>query len=177
MNNPRALIADIASKFLGLKEVTPNRFAGIDRFWADTNYPDGWKNREPWCSAFVSYCVNEADRQSEAIKLRIPPRFAAVSSWLAWAKRPETGCLVFGPDSKIHKPQRGDLVTYLPHLSHIGIVASFDGVRFLHTIEGNTSPNPRDRGTDRDGDGIYDRIRNLSFCGTFIRIPAVGETL
>ena len=169
MMTHRSLIADIAAKHIGLRETTPNRFDGIEKFWAATNYPDGGKNREPWCSAFVSYCVQEADRQSAEIKLRVPPRFAAVSDWLSWAKRPEVGCVTFGPVSKAYKPERGDIVVFLPRLSHIGIVAGFADNGFVHTIEGNTN----DAGS-RDGDGCYDMLRALSFCGTFIRIPAVA---
>lgn len=170
MNNPRAIIADVAAKFVGIRETTPNRFEGIDKFWAATNYPDGGVNREPWCSAFASYCVQEADRQSEAIKLRVPPRFAAVRDWLPWATHPASGCLVFRSDSKLYKPERGDIVVFLPKLSHIGIVAGFADNGFVHSIEGNTN----DLGS-REGDGIYNKIRSLSFCGSFIRIPVIGQ--
>jgi hypothetical protein len=164
--NPRAIIADIAAKHIGLRETTPNRFAGIDKFWAATNYPDGGKNREPWCSAFASYCVQEADRQSAAIRLRVPPRFAAVRDWLPWAR--QAGCIVFPNTSTTYLPERGDIVIFLPRLSHIGIVAGFAGRGMVHTIEGNTNA-----AGSRDGDGCYDKLRSLSFCGSFIRIPTV----
>lgn len=165
MNNPRALIADIAAQFVGKKETSPNRFDGIDKFWAATTYPDGGKNREPWCSAFASYCVQEADRQSAAIRLRVPPRFAAVRDWLPWAR--QAGCIVFSNTSKIFQPERGDIVVFLPRLSHIGIVAGFPGGT-VHSIEGNTNLEG-----SREGDGCYVKRRKLSFCGSFIRIPNV----
>ena len=165
MSNPRALIADIAAQYVGRRETTPNRFDGIDKFWQATSYPDGGKNREPWCSAFASYCVQEADRQSEAIRLRVPPRFAAVRDWLPWAR--QAGCLVFSNTSTIHRPERGDIVVYLPRLSHIGIVAGFSGGT-VRAIEGNTNEDGA-----REGDGCYVKRRKLSFCGSFIRIPTV----
>jgi hypothetical protein len=168
MSNPRAIIADVAAKHIGLRETTPNRFAGIDTFWAATNYPDGGKNREPWCSAFASYCVQEADRQSAEIRLRVPPRFAAVRDWLPWARA--AGCIIFSNTSATYMPERGDIVIFLPRLSHIGIVAGFAGLngRSVCTIEGNTNEDG-----SREGDGCYVKRRSLSFCGSFIRIPTV----
>ena len=55
-----------------------------------------------------------------------------------------------------------------PRLSHIGIVAGFAGNGMVHTIEGNTNA-----AGSREGDGCYDKLRSLSFCGSFIRIPTV----
>jgi hypothetical protein len=166
MSNPRALIADIAAKHIGLRETTPNRFAGVDKFWQATNYPDGGKNREPWCSAFASYCVQEADRQSAGIRLRVPPRFAAVRDWLPWAR--QAGCIVFPSSSTTYTPERGDIVVFLPRLSHIGIVSGPAGRGMFRAIEGNT-----DADGSREGDGCYEKLRRRSFGGSFIRIPTV----
>jgi hypothetical protein len=164
MSNPRAIIADIAAQYVGTRETTPNRFAGIDKFWAATNYPDGGKNREPWCSAFVAYCVQEADRQSAAIRLRVPPRFAAVRDWVPWAR--QAGCIVFSNTSTAYTPERGDIVVFRPRLSHIGIVSGPAGRGMFPTIEGNTNADG-----SREGDGCYEKLRSLSFGGSFIRIP------
>jgi hypothetical protein len=166
MSNPRSLIADIAAKHIGLRETTPNRFEGIDQFWAATTYPDGGKNREPWCSAFASYCVQEADRQSAEIRLRVPPRFAAVRDWLPWARK--AGCIVFPSSSTTYTPERGDIVVFLPRLSHIGLVSGIAGRGIVATIEGNTNA-----AGSREGDGCYEKFRSLSFCGSFIRIPTL----
>lgn len=64
----------------------------------------------------------------------------------------------------------GDIVTFLPQLSHIGIVAKdYDGKGIVHTIEGNTNQSG-----SREGDGVYRKARILHDCGTFIRIPAIA---
>jgi hypothetical protein len=176
VNNPRAIIAAVAREYLGTRETSKNRGPHLEEFWKATSYPDGADNREPWCSAFATFCVREADRRSPDLALRIPPTFAAVSQWLPWAHDARTGCLVFTPlDIQLRKytAQAGDLVSFLPHLSHIGIVVSdYAGGAVIQTIEGNTNGDG-----SREGDGVYRKTRSLSFCGSFIRIPAVGEKL
>lgn len=89
-----------------------------------------------------------------------------------WARDAATGCLVFTPanvQAGKYKPEAGDVVSFLPHLSHIGVVAE-DGVSggFVHTIEGNTN----DAGS-HEGDCVAAKTRALTFCGEFYRIPAV----
>lgn len=171
MNNPRRIIADVAREYIGTRETSKNRGPHLEEFWKATNYPEGAKNREPWCSAFATFCVKEGDRRSPALKLRVPPVFPAVAQWLPWARNKETGCLVFTPTEVQlgrFKPMAGDIVVYLPHLSHIGIVAEdYKSGAIIQTIEGNTNS-----AGSRDGDGVYQRQRSLPFCGSFIRIPA-----
>ena len=78
--NPRQIIADVAREYLGTRESSANRGPHLADFWAETSYPDGAADRQPWCSAFVTFCVREADRRSPALKLRIPPTFPAVAA-------------------------------------------------------------------------------------------------
>lgn len=173
MKNPREIIARVAARYLGTREESRNRGPHLEEFWKATSYPDGAANREPWCSAFVSFCVQQADKESSELRLRVPPTFPAVAQWLPWAKRPETGCVIFTPnDVRLEKylPEPGDIVVYLPRLSHVGIVeAYFAGAGVVATIEGNTN-----EAGSREGDGVYRKNRELSFCGTFIRVPAPG---
>ena len=168
--NPRQIIADVAREYLGLRETSTNRGPHFEEFWAATTYPEGAQDRQPWCSAFATFCVCEADRRSPALRLLIPPKFPAVSMWIPWAQSPETGCLIFRPASKT-APMAGDVVEYLTgpgKLSHIGIVAkNYDHSGFIDTIEGNTNA-----AGSREGDGVFAKTRALSFAGSFIRVPA-----
>ena len=70
-----------------------------------------------------------------------------------------------------YRPAPGDIVTYLPRLSHIGIVADdYTGNHLVGTIEGNTNA-----AGGREGDGVWPKVRALSFCGSFIRVPAIAQ--
>lgn len=168
MNRPQELIARVAAEQIGVRETSPNQGPGIPKFWDATSYPQGDENREPWCSAFVSWCIQEADRREPLLKFTVPPTFPAVSQWLPWANRWEVDAEVFRPDDKTRKPLPGDIVIFLPHFSHIGIVESFDTTSVI-TIEGNTNA-----AGDREGGAVLRKRRPLSICGSFIRLPALG---
>lgn len=171
--NPRKIIADVAREYVGLRETSNNRGPHLETFWKATNYPGGDDNREPWCSAFVTYCVVEGDRRSPLLKLRKPPFFPAVSQWLPWSKDPQTGCVVFTAAdvrARLFTPAAGDIVVFLPKLSHVGIVsADYNGSGVVNTVEGNTN-----EAGAREGDGVWGKARALDFCGTFIRVPALA---
>jgi hypothetical protein len=174
MKNPRAIIAQVAREYLGTKETSTNRGPHLAEFWAKTSYPSGATDRQPWCSAFATFCAVEGDRRSPELALRVPPTFPAVAQWLPWARDPKNGCLIFtSADVAQGKqaPMAGDIVIFLPRLSHIGIVAQdYHGTGPVATIEGNTNA-----AGSREGDGVWVKSRALNFCGSFIRIPAVGK--
>ena len=173
MTNPRAIIAAVAREYVGTRETSRNRGEALTKFWKATRYPSGAVNREPWCSAFVTFCVREGDRRSDGIKLRVPPTFAAVAEWLPWAEEAQTGCLVArsaAARAGNFRPEPGDIVVFLPRLSHIGIVArTYTGSGAVETIEGNTNSEG-----SREGDGVWKKLRPIDFCGTFIRVPCVA---
>lgn len=172
MKNPRETIAHVAATQVGVRETDgQNRGAGIEKYWAATDYPDGYAHREPYCAAFVSWCVREADRLRPEIAL---PKvgFAAVRRWLGWAGSPGSGCLLLPPcaictpDTLL--PEKGDLWVMLPSLSHIAVVEHCErnkGTVWLHTIEGNTST----RGV-REGEGVMRQVRCFDH-GSAIRLP------
>lgn len=178
MDNPQAIIADVAEEFVGKTEVTANRAPWIKELWEATNYPSGMDNREPYCSSGVTFCIKEADRLSDKIKLRVPPYFPAVAQWKGWSEDPNTGCLVFKYSSyrPIEKPQRGDIVIF--DFSHCGIVRdkpytpTSSGVTFIPTIEFNTGPG--NAGSQRDGEGVFKRERSYNLCSYFFRIPILA---
>jgi hypothetical protein len=152
---------DIAARHVGARETSRNQGPEIALFWNDTTYPRGNENREPWCSAFVCYCLAEAARQGWRPKVKTLPREAAVRYFLDWC-RGRYGVEVWANDGR-RLPQAGDIAVFLPRLSHIGFVENVSG-RTLGTIEGNT-----DDGGGREGDGVHRRQRALSFPGWFVR--------
>lgn len=170
--NPTAKIAEVAERFIGTLEITPNRAPAIEKFWEKNDYTSGEIDRQPWCCAFTVFCVQVADDETEEFNLKHPPKMAACSAFMEWAKDPANGCLVFHPGDTKYFPQRGDVVCYLPKLSHIGIIQqdyAHDG--FIRTVEGNTNGEGA-----REGDGVYSKQRRYDFAGSFIRMPATAIT-
>jgi hypothetical protein len=166
MTNPRQRIVDAAREWLGIVEESRNQFEGMERLWAATNYPDGWTRREPYCAAAV--CRWVADGMPE---LKHKPRWASVGGWRIWARKPENGVLIIPRKEAAGRVMPGDIVSFLPNLSHIGLVEKLDGDT-VHTIEANTSSD--DAGDQRDGGGFHRKRRSLSFCGEFYRLPATA---
>lgn len=166
--NPLFKIAEVARRYIGVREITMNRSPEIAEFWKYTDYKYGMENREPWCCAAVVAWIQIADKETESFNLRVPPKMAAVKNFLVWAQKPENGCLLFGPNTPEVKPKSGDILIFLPHFSHIAIVAEdYNGSNFVRTIEGNTNG-----AGSREGDGVYEKTRDLDICGTFVRLPA-----
>ena len=92
--------------------------------------PAGLRPPQPWCAAFVSWCVHKAARK---LKRNAPiPYLAGARAILNRARR---------LDLLTHDPQPGDLVVWsrgnpAGPMGHIGIVAGReDGA--IDTIEGN----------------------------------------
>lgn len=163
MTNPRLLFVKLARPWVGTRETSRNQFDGISKLWAATNYPDGWKNREPYCAAFLCWLVKVADELSRDFEFPNRPKYAATRDWIPWARDPKNGVQIIKT-----KPEPGDIVQFRPHFSHIGLVTGFDAAKkIVSTIEANTNG-----AGSNEGDGIYAKRRALSICGEFYRLPA-----
>lgn len=162
MTNPREILVTVARRFVGIRETSRNRFPGDMKVWGSTNYPNGWEQREPWCAALVCHVVQLADMESLLLDFPRRPRSASVAEWRKWAREAKSGVKILKPGDAL---LAGDIVSFLPHFSHIGIVAK-SGKTSIVTIEGNTN----DAGS-REGDGCYEKTRALSLCGEFYRLP------
>lgn len=129
---------DIAATQVGVREWTPNRSPDIDGYLRRIGLGPG----QPWCAAFVAWCLMEAGVARESL----PASAGAVRSWVRWA---EVG------DRLRDKPGRGWLFWWLDadRRGHMGFVAG--GVPgLIRTIEGNT-----DEAGTREGDGVRRRLR------------------
>jgi hypothetical protein len=137
--------------------------------WSATDYPQGWRTRKPYCAAFLCFIVRRWRSGHIARRVGDRPVSPAVAGWKRWANDPRSGVLVFSDASKAVP---GDIVSFLPHMSHIGIVEHVAFPRFVRTIEANT-----DDVGGREGDGIWRRTRTVNFCGEFYRLPVAEEAV
>ena len=163
---PQSALADIAARYIGVKE-TGNNKAGNSKellaiFQSDSLSVNGVTDGYPWCAAFVSFCVQALIKNSPSFILTVPPKEASVNRFLnVWAKNSK--CLIFPRNSEFFSPQKGDIVVFT--FSHIGIVESVDG-KMVTTIEGNTN----DAGS-REGSVVARKVRNSSIIKCYIRLP------
>ena len=164
--NPQAPLADIAVKYIGVKE-TGDNLAGTSKellaIFKSDNIATGEKtDGYPWCAAFVSFCVQKLNAGSAFYNGLLPPREASVNRFLnVWAK--DNGCLVFNNKATDYSPQKGDIVVFI--FSHIGIVESVNG-NLLTTIEGNTNS-----AGSREGNVVARKNRSTSLIKSYIRLP------
>lgn len=110
-----------------------------------------------WCAASVEFAAECAN-----VSLGPPdPKSASVAAWRTWAS---------GQGRLLHVPARGRLATLLnaDGTGHMGIVADVRADGRLRTYEGNTSSG--DAGSQRDGGGLYERIRPNGYFSRFITL-------
>lgn len=106
----------------------------------------------PWCAAAITAACLVA-------KVHTPTKPAAVVEWVKWAKK-------LGNLQK--SPKRGSLCFWVNKdgvTGHIGIVTRGLGP-LTQSIEGNTSSG--EAGSQRDGDGLFRRVRKTSTWNGFI---------
>ena len=167
ITSPQSLLADIAAKYIGVRETGDNQ-AGTSKilqeiFAADdlrltSTTTDGY----PWCAAFVSYCTQQLIKQSASFFGITAPREASVSRFLnTWAEAQK--CIIFDAKSELYQPCKGDIVVFT--FSHIGIVESVHGNAF-ESIEGNTNSSG-----SREGVEVARKNRSLRIARAFIRLP------
>lgn len=175
----RERLCDIARAYDGKVEASKNTAPWIGKLWTATNYPDGMKNREPYCAAGVAWCVREWLKDPDVLAaLKLSPEAAEKwrcksssvfkspgNNWKDWAEK------VKGPKVQILPKNcilhAGDIVIY--SYSHIEIVTNDD----------NTETGPfvafgfnTDAGGSRDGEGAFEKPRQRKQVMCFIRILA-----
>ena len=140
-------LVEIALGEVGILETSKNQGAGIEKYWSATTYPDGYKNREPYCAAFVCWCV----RQAGLFSAHERPKTARAFGFEEWAK--ENGLKLVLRPSEV---KAGDIVVFT--FSHVGIATSdSDKSGNFTAVEGNT-----DAAGSREGGGVWKKTRNVS---------------
>lgn len=112
-----------------------------------------------WCMSFVFWGFEKA---SKDLKVKNPvPKTAGVLDCYAKAKK--LGYVVT-------KPLPGDqfIMDFGGGKGHTGVVTEVVGIK-VKTIEGNTSADPSYAAADRDGNGVFERLRPISGIKGFIR--------
>ena len=168
----RERLVAIARKDVGQIETSRNHGPAIGKFWTATTYPEGYKNREPYCAAAGCYWLRQWLLDPEVLHaLKLTPLTAeewrckspSAYGWIDWARGKGITVLPDSPDVVLHT---GDIVIY--DFSHWGVV--FDDYKDrIKTIEANTGPPT---GSQRDGDGIYEKDRPREIARCFIRLLA-----
>ena len=149
-------IASIAESQAGQKEVGDNGGPAVEKYQRATWLPVGaWS----WCAAFVCWVIKQAIEGRAVTFTR--PETAGAWDFERWCKSVDRTVMLKKPvDGDI---KRGDVIIYT--FSHIGIATGPpDEHGMVPTVEGNTNG-----GGDREGDGVYCKVRKLSLIRSRIR--------
>ncbi len=154
--------AQVALRYLGITESPrgSNRGPHIDDFLRFVGLQPG----NPWCTAFVCYCVHKA---AEELGIQTDfPKTAWTPTLLAFAK--QKNILITQAEIAMGvRPQRGWVfMLYYPNLkrvAHSGIVLRTLPAGLVLTIEGNTNNDG-----SREGYKVARRIRRLKSIYAFI---------
>lgn len=155
-----AAVVDVARSQVGIRETSKNQGEGIAKFWAVTSYANGYANREPYCAAFVCWCIAQASKGFPQRKFTLPSSPVAYD-FEKWGRANAYA----GVTVRDGKPKPGDVFT-LATASHVGIVVATDGDT-MTTVEGNTNGSG-----SREGDGVYIRQRSVASARKFISLNA-----
>lgn len=121
----------------------------------------GWKSPQPWCAAFIGYCIVQAGGK----KSRLWKGLASTWGLYDWAVK----------EKRISEvPKRGDLFVWSTSKGgHTGIVAEVvqkrsagRSVLYVRTIEGNTND-----GGSREGNAVLERLRSVA---SLLAYPRAG---
>jgi len=138
---------DTAKSYLGVKEIGNNGGPEVEMFLRSV----GLRRGNPWCAAFVSYCLTACSIQSPAVRSGLASKFILRSS--IPASKVLQGSISI-PAGSIIVWRRGETI-----FGHLGFTKQEWKGRSGRTIEGNTSSGLR--GSQHDGDGLYARTRTI----------------
>jgi hypothetical protein len=132
----------VATKEIGTVEEGNN----LTKYGAFTKH-----NGQPWCGSFVMWCANEVKQKMPNV-VWTPGGVEAFKGTGGWSNaltaKPKAGDIVFF-----------DFVEGGAPVEHVGIVVkdNLDGT--VTTIEGNTSPEHKAKGSQANGGEVAQRIR------------------
>lgn len=137
-------VIDTALRYVGPIEKGNNDGPAVRKFLRHVGLPPG----NPWCAAFVSYCLDAANAKLPTIRTALATGFLR-GKYIS-AKKVYMGFATV-PRGSIFVMRYGDTWK-----GHTGLVISSKGSE-LWTIEGNTSSGRK--GSQRDGNGAWIRQR------------------
>jgi len=146
---------EIAKTQLHVRELTnKNDGKEVEAYLKSVNLPKGY----PWCQSFMYWAFQKA---ASELKVTNPmPKTAGVLDCYYKAKNYRVSGL----------PQQGDqfIMDFGKGTGHTGFVVEVKGNSIV-TCEGNTSADPTYAGEDREGNGVFMRLRGISSIKGFIR--------
>ena len=132
----------VAQKEVGTAETGDN----ITKYGAFTKH-----NGQPWCGSFIMWCAAQV-KQPMPNCVYTPAGvtgFQGIGTWAnAATAKPKPGDIVFF-----------DFVEGGASIEHVGIVLKDNGDGTVTTIEGNTSPEHKTKGSQANGGEVAERIR------------------
>lgn len=143
---PRERVMFVAESLIGTTEATGrNDGPIIEAILRSANASKG----DPYCAAFNTYCY-----------LKAGVKGAPVSAWSPdWVRNP-TWTRANGGESPRPADSWGIYFPSKKRVAHTGLVETWGDKKAFRTIEANTSPDARaGSASDRDGDGIWRKIR------------------
>lgn len=158
---PRAkllALAWLARQWVGFREEGgANKGFAVERFQRAV---DGKAQGEPWCLAFVMYCLASVDDLFESMAQLSLPGHALYHSehvMTCWARSPVK--------ARVADPEVGALAIWEHHShgkatgsGHCGVVVELLGEGRFRAVEGNTS---EPGGDQREGDGVWLKERGI----------------
>lgn len=123
-------IIEAARSQIGVKETSKNQGPGIEKYWTAVSYSSGYRDRAPWCAAFVCWCIKQSGILSEDER----PKTAVAYDLEAWG-RSKSYVQTRGNPRFV---KRGDIVTFRS-FSHVAIaVSDSDANGRFQSIDGNS---------------------------------------
>lgn len=123
-------IIEAARSQIGVKETSKNQGPGIEKYWTAVSYSGGYRDRAPWCAAFVCWCIKQSGILSEQER----PKTAVAYDLEAWG-RSKSYVQTRGNPRFV---RRGDIVT-MRSWSHVVIaVSDSDANGRFQCIDGNS---------------------------------------
>lgn len=154
-------ILRVASQFIDMHEISSNAqwSRPVDsKLLLELMQKTGWQKGWPYCAAFVEACYGTACQQFDVPEIEKIVRAKFTPSVMqtynnvkqfVHTNTPKPGSVFF--------MQKGASA-----LGHAGLVI-LAGEKTMCTVEGNTSPGVVDANADREGDGVYMKIRRITF--------------
>ena len=142
------LVRNIAKGFIGTREVGNNGGPQVTRFLKSVGLRPG----NPWCAAFVSFCLDSAKIKTLRTRSGLARHFISKNKTIKATKVMQTNQEL--PPGTVVVWRRGTTT-----FGHVGFVDSWRG-KSGSTIEGNTSSGRS--GSQSNGGGVWSRKRIIN---------------